>query len=413
MKKNISLLLFASIIKGFYQWSLLILIVKFLSTEDVGYFTLAFAVTAPIFMFFNLQLKSIYVVDYRRINYSFNYFIIRIISLILALISLSIYSYFNNYDLLVLFLVGLIKALESLFDILHADFQKKESMSFMSVSIVFQSISSLIVFTLTLYLTNSLIYSLISIIVVLIIIFIIYDLRIFLNINGINLEYLRFIRNNFYKMNNFIFIKKLLLNALPLGISVFIGSYLTNLPRIYVEKYLGVEQLAYFGAMSYMAIGFFQLLLPLQTVIRPRLANFLRELKYKEFKYYLILSIIITLIYGLILILIFNFFGSYILTIIYNENYVDYLNILLLLLLAQTILTMSVFLNIAVQVFHIFKLQVLASIFSLCSLLLISEILIDKYYVYGATYIVLINSFIMIFFYFFIFLLKSNLTFAR
>ena len=392
MKKNLSLLFIANIIKGFYQWSLLILIVKFLSVQDVGYFTLAFAVTAPVFMFFNLQLKSIYVVDHRRTNYDYNYFIIRVISVIFALLCLSLYSYFNNYDLFILLLVGIIKALESMFDIIHADFQKKEVMQFMSVSIIFQSLLSLMVFTIALLLTNSLISSLISIIVVMVAILCIYDLRIFLKINNINILYVHFMQSHFYKKSNLIFIKKLLLNALPLGISVFIGSYLTNLPRIYVEKYLGLEQLAYFGAMSYMAIGFFQLLLPIQIILRPRLAKLLKQHKWNEFIKYLNVSIFSTIIFGSILISIFYLIGDYVLIKVYNENYTSYLNILLLLMLGQIILTSSGYLNIAVQTFHIFKLQLLVSVFLLFIVFLIGPTLIKTFNMNGAAYLIILYA---------------------
>ncbi|MDY3199996.1 MAG: hypothetical protein RBQ84_03510 [Arcobacter sp.] len=404
MKKNLSLLFLANIIKGFYQWSLLILTVKFLSTEDVGYFTLAFAVSAPIFMFFNLQLKSIYVVDHRRTTYDFNYFVIRIVTIILALICLIIYSYFNNYNLLVLLLVGLIKALESLFDIVHADFQKKELMKYMSISIISQSIISFFTFTVVLYFSNSLVYSLVSVAFLLLMVFLLYDLQVFLKLNHINFKYIKFIKISYLKQNNLHFIKRLLLNALPLGISVFIGSYLTNLPRIYVEKYLGIEQLAYFGAMSYMAIGFFQLLLPIQIILRPRLAKLLKENKWKEFTKYLNLSIFVTVIFGSLLVFNFYIFGDYILIKVYNENYTSYLNILLLLMLGQIILTSSGYLNIAVQSFHIFKIQLLISVFLLFIVLLLGPILINTMGINGAAYLTLLYAFLSFISYFTIFI---------
>ena len=383
------------------------MIVKFLPIDDVGYFTLAFAVSAPIFMFFNLQLKSIYVVDHRRTNYDYNYFIIRIICIILALICLSIYTYINHYNFLILFLVGLIKAIESLFDIIHADFQKKESMSCMAISIILQSLLSLIVFTIALLLTNSLISSLISIIVVMIVILSIYDLRIFLKINSINTLYMHFMKSHFYKKNNLIFIKKLLFNALPLGISVFIGSYLTNLPRIYVERYLGIEQLAYFGAMSYMAIGFFQLLLPIQTILRPRLAKLLKQHKWNEFIKYLNVSIFLTIIFGSILMSTFYLVGEYVLIKVYNDNYTSYLNILLLLMLGQIILTSTGYLNIAVQTFHIFKLQLLVSVFLLFIVFLIGPILINTFNMNGAAYLVILYAVLSFLSYISIFIWKK------
>jgi O-antigen/teichoic acid export membrane protein len=306
-----------------------------------------------------------------------------------------------------LLLVGIIKFIESLFDIVHADFQKKEFMQFMSVSIILQSLLSLLIFAITLFLTNSLVNSLISIIVVLITILCVYDLRIFLKINNINILYIQFIQRHFYKKNNLIFVKKLLANALPLGVSVFVGSYLTNLPRIYVEKYLGLEQLAYFGAMSYMAIGFFQLLLPIQIILRSRLAKLLKQHKWNEFIKYLNVSIFSTIIFGSILISTFYLIGDYVLIKVYNENYTSYLNILLLLMLGQIILTSSGYLNIAVQTFYIFKLQLLVSIFLLFIVFLIGPVLIKTFNINGAAYLIILYAVLSFLFYITIFIWKK------
>jgi O-antigen/teichoic acid export membrane protein len=388
MKKNLSWLFVANLFKGFYQWALLIIIVKFLSTQEVGLFTLAYAITAPFFMFSNLQLKSIYVVDHRRNSYDFNYFLIRILSVIIVILFIFLYSYINNYNILIIILVTIIKAVESFFDIIHSNFQKQEKMEFMSRSIILQSICSLIVFVITLYLTKSLILSLTSIIVTLLFILFLYDIRILFKINKINLRYLLFIKKHIYHKTNLKFLKQLIFNALPLGLAVFIGSYLTNLPRIYVEKYLGIEQLAFFGAMSYMTIGFFQLLLPIQIVLRPKLAKFLKNRDYKNFNKYLLYAIIVTIFFGLFLEIVFVNFGDYIIYKIYNKDYIDYSYILILLILAQILITITSYFNIAIQAYHIFKLQLIISILILIPSYLVGIFFITTYKMTGAIYLV-------------------------
>ena len=120
MKKNFSWLFIANIFKGFYQWIVLILIVKYYSNYEVAEFTLAYALSAPIFMLTNLQLKSIYIVDYKHEEKQFNYFLLRFLTVITSIIGFLIYFELTQTFSYIFFIIIIIKSIESIFDILQS-----------------------------------------------------------------------------------------------------------------------------------------------------------------------------------------------------------------------------------------------------------------------------------------------------
>jgi len=402
MKKNFSWLFIANIFKGFYQWIVLILIVKYYSNYEVAEFTLAYALSAPIFMLTNLQLKSIYIVDYKHEEKQFNYFLLRFLTVITSIIGFLIYFELTQTFSYIFFIIIIIKSIESIFDIIHGYFQKIEAMQYMSKSIIFQSIFSLLTFFISINIQEELYIALIFVAISNILVLIFYDLRIILQIE----------KKAIFKINifniDYVFIKYILLNAIPLGIAVFITSYTTNLPRIEVESYLGMESLAYFGAFSYMSIGLFQMLLPLQIIIRSKLAKVLHNKKNHLFFKYLIVSIAITSIFSIVLYSIFSLFGEKIITFVYNKSYSEYIEVLLYLFIGQGILFITGLLNIAVQAYQIFKLQVFISSIVLVFSYSISSYMINTFSLLGASYLVVFYAFLSLLLYFIVLVRKIN-----
>ena len=82
--QNFSWTFIGSTIYALSQWLLIVVLAKFGSAEVVGQFSLGLAITAPIILFSNMQLRNIIATD--SVNqYSFSeYYGTRIILLLLA-----------------------------------------------------------------------------------------------------------------------------------------------------------------------------------------------------------------------------------------------------------------------------------------------------------------------------------------
>ena len=69
------------------------------SVKMVGVFSLGLAITAPVYMFLNLQLQGILATD-KKNNYSFNeYFSLRLMTSNIGMLLIMVFLLISNYDL--------------------------------------------------------------------------------------------------------------------------------------------------------------------------------------------------------------------------------------------------------------------------------------------------------------------------
>ena len=66
LARNFSWTLIGSGLYAFCQWGMLVVLAKLCSTQMVGQFALGLAITAPVFMFAGLNLRTVQVTDARR-----------------------------------------------------------------------------------------------------------------------------------------------------------------------------------------------------------------------------------------------------------------------------------------------------------------------------------------------------------
>lgn len=378
--QTLSWLTISNIVGSLSQWCLLIILVKFFSTEDVGYFTYGMALAAPVFMLTDMQMKSVLIVEPFGENDNFRtYQLIRFFTTTFATIGLITYSVLFREVNWIILIVITYKASESLTDILNGYLQKCDRMIWMSKLAICKTITALsMTFILTLILQQ-----VVTTLSSLVIVSLIYYLIINRYINRI--VSLRFAP----KWSEILDIVK---KSLPLGISVFLGSYITNFPRLTIESLEGPEMLAYFGAYSYLAIGLFQIHVPIQIFLRQRLSVDYQNNDIKGFTRKVNTSVLGFICLGSIIFLILLFGGKFIIKIIYNESYYEYFDVLLWLLISQTMLSVTNVFSISILSFNVYTRQAFISGSALAVVILLSNFLIGKYSIYGACYISIIAA---------------------
>ena len=126
-------LLSGNILFAFSQWLMLIMFTHFSNPIQLGYYSYALAITAPIFMLSNLQLRPLVVADLnleRKFSYS-EYFSLRLLTILFAIIvSLFFIDWKNNLALSIVLVVVLIKASESVSDIIYAYYNANKKTKF-------------------------------------------------------------------------------------------------------------------------------------------------------------------------------------------------------------------------------------------------------------------------------------------
>ncbi len=381
--RTLSWLIFSNILKSLSQWALLIILIKFFTTEDVGYFTLGMAIAAPIFMLSEMQMKSVLVVEPENgTDFYKTYLVIRFVATALALIGLIIYCTVFREINWVLLAVVVYKSVESLIDIQYGYYQKKDDMIWMSQIDILKTILTIFAcFIVTVFL-HKIGSSLISIIIV---------------------SALFYLANSTYITHrlagelapvSFLTAVDIIKKSLPLGISVLFVSYITNYPRIAIEGHCGPEMLAYFGAYSYLAIGVFQISAPIQTYLRQRLSRYFQNCDLHKFSQSINIAIIGFIFIGITLFLIFLTMGDTIITILYNESYLPYKNIIFVLFFSQLLMAISGIYSTAVLSFNIYTKQAFISGGIFLVVLFISDALIKDNGIYGGAYVSVIAAFI-------------------
>lgn len=389
LRQNFSWNFIGSLTYSFSQFIILIILTKVTNPEMVGLYSLGLAVTAPVLMLTNLQLRQIQATDTTD-EYKYNdYFGLRIITGFVAFLIIIVLIYLSNYSFeksIVIFLVGLSKIIDSYSDVVYGQLQQNERMDYIGKSRIIKGIITVVVFGASLLITRNLFLSLIMLNFIWFLIFWFYDQKT-----------VQLYNKNISPVFNFKKLKRLVILAFPLGLVLMLGSLNNNLPRIVLEKLFDAEALGYFSAIAYiLSVGniFIQ---SVGQAASPRLAKLFKNRSYKEFSRIIIFLMILGAVIGLLCTLITIFFGEIILEIIYDASYANYNYLFTLIMFSGVFLFPASFLGYGITAMRLFKIQPFIGIFGLIVTLIFSLLLIPSFGLLGAVYTIIIGSFAQFF----------------
>ncbi|BDH60664.1 O-unit flippase Wzx [Lysinibacillus sp. PLM2] len=381
--KNISWTIFGNGFSSLAKWLVVILIAKLLSAKDVGVYSLAFALTAPITLFANMKLRSLFVTDSE--NRFSNYIVIRhIFNFGAIIIFLIIGAFFYREYLLVILLVGISKILDLNSDIYYSYPHKLGNLDYIGKTIIIKNIILIIVFYISIILTNNLVESLLIMTLSQVVIFLIEK----------NLISKKFDINS--KPVNKERVINILKLGLPLGVISMIYTIITNVPRYVLEFYYGATILGYFAAIMYIVTASNLFLTAISQVFLPRLSKLYKEQNIIKFRKYLYnYLLLITFIFGVLFTIFIFIFGEEILYLLYGGDYVKYHKVFFIVVLAVTVNMLSSNLDIALIAIHNIRNQLPMFIFNLFIAILFSMFLVKSFGIYGAAISLLLSYLIL------------------
>lgn len=377
--ENFSWTFIGSLIYALSQWLLIVILAKLGSPELVGQFSLGLAITAPIILFSNMQMRNLVATDNSN-EYEFSEYLgTRTLLLTLGLITVVLIAIFGPYSMtvsIVIILIGLSKVVESISELTHGFFQKIERMDYAGKSLIYKALSSVMAFSLVFYITNNLNYALIGLIIAWVLRLFTYDLK--------------YTKKYVSIIPRFNKIQKIIVFSIPLGFVSILNSLNTNIPRYFLESFGGLEELGYFAAIAYILVAGNLLIRPLSLVAAPRLAVSFQNKNYKRYIKILITLLLGALITGIIILIVVYSFGGFILSLIYDQSYAKYENIFFIIMLGSIISYLTTFINTAIIATQQFKLQPLINFITLISGLIASLLLIPNNGIMGAAYVTVI-----------------------
>lgn len=370
LRQNFSWTFVGNIIYAASQWGMLVVLAKLGSPEMVGQFTLGLAVTAPIILFSNLQLRQIQTTDVSQQYLFGDYLGLRLICVGLSLPLILIITINAGYrweTSLVILVIGLSKVIESISDIFHGLFQYHERMDRIAISLMIKGPLSLLMLGIGIYLSGTVLGGAIGLAIIWTVVLIFYDIpsgaailrAATANIEAEEISQQQSPIHNRHLLPRFNFskLRSLVGLSLPLGFVMMLISLNANIPRYFIEHHLGERELGIFSALSYLMVAGGIVVSALGQSASPRLAKYYAAGNSKDFQQLLLKTVLIGALLGGISVLMAAIAGKEILTILYRPEYAQQVYLFVLLMVAAGIGYIASFLGYGMTAAQYFRVQ--------------------------------------------------------
>lgn len=271
LRGNVFRALLANVIAGACTWGVVSLLAHQPSPELLGRYSFAVALCTPLLLLTDLQLRAALATDRRQQYFFCDYLGLRVLTgvLLLPLLLSAALLLADRAAWPVIFLVGLVRLLDALADLVCGVFQQKEDLRPMARSICLRGVGGIGVFA-ALLTTTSLTWALCGMAAVRLLVLLLHDLpwsrRLLKTEGAAGLG--TSIRPRFHGPT----LTRLLGFSLPLGLVMMIYSLNANLPVLVLEGTWGEEAVAYYSALLVLTSIAGQLTGAVAQAVSPRLA---------------------------------------------------------------------------------------------------------------------------------------------
>ena len=395
LRRSFSWTLAGNLIYAACQWGILVVMAKWMTPEIVGRFTLAIAITAPVYMFANLNLRSVQATDARHEYYFGEYLALRLLMIVSALLVILAIVLSVGYEFEVLaavLLIAVAKAWESLSDLLYGQLQHHEEMDRIAQSLVLKGILSLLSFTAGILMTNNLLAGITGLIVAQAAVWVFFDLRNTQRTLGRSAE-ITDATQALRPLWNWTALRKLAILSFPLGLVMLLISLNDNIPRYFIEglpngKYL----LGIFGALAYLMVAGTMLVNALGESTVARLARFYAAGDLVAFRQLIFKLTLVGAGLGSAAVLVAWLIGRPFLTLLYQPEYAAYTDVLILLAIAAAIGCVQAFLSYGLGAARYYRIQVPIFLAVCLAITGASALWIPNYGLHGAAYALIVGA---------------------
>jgi O-antigen/teichoic acid export membrane protein len=250
---------------GFYafcQWLLLVVMARLGTSGMVGQFAMGLAVSAPVFLFANLQIRAIQSTDVSDDHSFGEYLGLRLLTTAAAVLVLCGIVAIATYDTSLkraILAIGLSKAIESISDVYHGNLQRQERMNAVACYLAMKGLGAVIVAAVLVKLSGSAFAAGAGMALVFAIVLWFGERR---SAAGSRVRW------------NWPVFGRLIRMALPLGLVMMLISLTANMPRYFIEGRLGPGAVGVFAALSCLSIAGSTVVNGVGLAVTPRLSRF-------------------------------------------------------------------------------------------------------------------------------------------
>jgi len=351
----------------------------------VGQFVLGLAVTAPIIMMTNLQLRLVQATDATGQFLFGEYLGLRLVTTGLALLAIAAAIALGGYSLetsLVIGVFGLFRAVEAMSDVGYGALQQHERMDRIGRSLVIKGVVSLVVVSLSTYLTGEVLGGVVGLVIVGVGMLFFYDLPNVIWVLGRGADALR-------PQWSFATMARLAGLAIPLGLAAAVASLCNNIPRFFVEHYLGERQLGVFAAVTYVTLAGAPFTRAFAQSAIPRLARNFASHNYAAFLRVFWKVMLVCGVIGAGSVAVVAAAGGPILTLLYTSEYASHVNVFLVVMVAFALHLVGTFMASPLRAMRRFRIELAVSTAGAATLALLCWLLVEDFGMMGAAWAML------------------------
>ena len=250
------------------QWATLLSIVKFATPSDVGAFALGLAISAPVVMLLNMQLRILLATDAKTQFHPRLYLRLRIGTSGLAFLICTVATFLlHSTDAIrvVILLVAASKSIEAISDCIYGGFQREQFNRSVATSLLLRSLFGAGSFAVILATGYSLEVALIGLIAAWAAVLIVHDLPGF---RGMYSDKLWDNRPGDYHR-----LAALARTGLPLGVASGMGALLVSMPQYFLERDVGLAAVGVLAVLNYARIAGARFMTGIGAALSPHIAT--------------------------------------------------------------------------------------------------------------------------------------------
>ena len=372
----------------FCQWLLTFLVIKLSSNlEDAGNLSLAISITN---IFFNISCFNVrpYLVSDKNNEYSIeNYTSFRLVTIVISIISCFIYSLFfgyNSQQLLCIMLYMIFKIGEAIVDLFHAFEQKNSRMDIGGISLLVRGIISVLLFTIGMLFFNSINCAILLMVIVTYIFIFTYDLK--------NVKKFINIKINIKSKRLF----DMFLRFLPLAIGTFLLNTACAFPRQMLEKINGSDILGIYATIGTPAVIMQVAASYIYNPLLVTFSDYRNSNNYKKFRSLLFKGIAVLFCLSLVCYIGSLFLSELFLNLLFGAKISNHYQLFSIIIIYTSLSGLCFFLHNILVILRRIKSLLFIYLTGFIICLIISSSLINKYYMNGVSYSLIIFTLVMI-----------------
>jgi O-antigen/teichoic acid export membrane protein len=359
------------------QWGMLVVLAKLASPEKVGQFAIGLAIASPVMLFAQLRLRVVQATDAIG-EYRFgDYLGLRLIATVIALLVIAGLVFVSGYHgetALVILAIGLAKSFESVSDVFYGLLQQHDRMDRIAKSMMIKGLLSLAALGTGVYLTGSVFWGSMGLVAAWALILVGYDIRSGMmilkpgafqsgpaSISRLGKSLRAWSMTELRPRWDWKTLARLTWLVLPLGFVVTLISLHTNIPRYFVEQYLGARELGIFAAMAYFDRAGIVIINALGNSASPRLSRHYVAGESSAFRVLLLKLAGIAVLLGGAGVLVALVAGNQFLTLFYGPEYAQR-DVFVMLMLASAMGYLASFLTYGMTAARYLRVQLVLHI---------------------------------------------------